>query len=149
MRFLDFLEDSAKKDGIDKFVVGAIITNPKGEILLVKRKQDDFLGGFFEIPGGNAEKGEGIYNTLVREIKEETNLDLKRIDKYINYFDYTSKSGKNCRQFNFKVEVEGDDIKLTEHDTYKWISLNEIEEQYVTPEMRECLVIYRFNEIEK
>ena len=149
MRFLDFLEDSAKKDDIDKFVVGAIITNQKGEILLVKRKQDDFLGGFFEIPGGNAEKGEGIYNTLVREIKEETNLDLKRIDKYINYFNYTSKSGKKCRQFNFKVEVEGDDIKLTEHDTYKWIGLNEIEEQYVTPEMRECLVIYRFNEIEK
>ena len=78
MKFLDFLEDNAKKDGIDKFVVGAIITNPKGEILLVKRKQDDFLGGFFEIPGGNAEKGEGIYNTLVREIKEENKFRFKK-----------------------------------------------------------------------
>ncbi len=48
MQFLNLLENNTRKDGIDKFVVGAIIANQKGEILLVKRKQDDFLCGFFE-----------------------------------------------------------------------------------------------------
>ena len=88
MDFYNFLKKNAKKDKIDKIVVGAIITNENGEIFLAERKKDDFMGGMFEIPGGNAEKGENIYDTLVREIKEETNLNLKEVSKYINYFDY-------------------------------------------------------------
>ena len=88
MNFYEYLENRAKDDGIEKIVVGAVITNDNDEILLMKRKEDDFMGGIFEIPGGNAEDGEGIYEVLEREIKEETNFDLKRVISYINYFDY-------------------------------------------------------------
>lgn len=56
MNFYDFLEANAKADGIERLVVGAIITNEKGEIFLAKRKADDFMGGIYEIPGGNAKK---------------------------------------------------------------------------------------------
>lgn len=146
MYFCEYLENKAKNEGINKLVVGAVITNENGEILLMKRKQDDFLGGLFEIPGGNAEEGEGIYDILKREIKEETNFDLIKVISYINYFDYLSRSGKKCRQFNFKVEVTGGPIVLTEHDTYKWVKLDEIEVQDVSNEIKECLMIYRFNE---
>ena len=90
MYFCEFLENKAKNEGINKLVVGAVITNENGEILLMKRKQDDFMGGIFEIPGGNAEEGEGIYDILKREIKEETNFDLTKVISYINYFDYLS-----------------------------------------------------------
>ena len=103
------------------------------------------MGGIYEIPGGNAEKEENIYDTLEREIKEETNFDLKKVNSYINYFDYLSGSGKKCRQFNFKVEVTGGPLVLTEHDEYKWISLDETEEQNISDELKECLIIYRFN----
>ncbi len=146
MDFYKYLENKAKNEGISKMVVGAVITNKNGEILLMRRKKEDFMVGIFEIPGGNAEKGEGIYEVLVREIKEETNLDLRKVQYYINQFDYLSSSGKKCRQFNFKVEVSGGPIVLTEHDTYKWVSLDEIEEQNVSDEVKECLIIYRFNE---
>ena len=75
MNFYEYLENSAKDNGVDKLVIGAVITNENGEVLLMKRKQDDFMGGIFEIPGGNAEEGESIYDILKREIKEETNLE--------------------------------------------------------------------------
>ncbi len=146
MYFCEYLANKAKNDGINKLVVGAVITNEKGEVLLMKRKQDDFMGRIFEIPGGNAEDGESIYDILKREIKEETNFDLTKVISYINYFDYLSRSGKKCRQFNFKVEVTGGPIVLTEHDTYKWVKLDEIETQDVSNEIRECLMIYKFNE---
>lgn len=146
MDFYKYLENKARNEKISKIVVGAVITNEKGEILLMKRKNDDFMGGIFEIPGGNAEKGEGIYDVLAREIQEETNFALKKVIGYINYFDYLSGSGKKCRQFNFKVEVTGGPIVLTEHDTYKWVRLDEIEAQTVSDEVMECLIIYRFNE---
>ena len=146
MNFYEYLENRAKDNGVEKIVVGAVIMNDNGEILLMRRKEDDFMGGIFEIPGGNAEKGEGIYEVLAREIKEETNLDLKKVMTYINYFDYLSGSRKKCRQFNFKVEVKGGPIVLTEHDTYKWVRLDEIEVQNVSEDVKECLIIYRFNE---
>lgn len=145
MELYKYLENKAKEEDINKIVVGAVITNKNDEILLMKRKQDDFMGGIYEIPGGNAEKEENIYDTLEREIKEETNFDLKKVNSYINYFDYLSGSGKKCRQFNFKVEVTGGPLVLTEHDEYKWISLDETEEQNISDELKECLIIYRFN----
>lgn len=150
MNFYECLEKNAVNDGVDRLVVGAIITNENGEIFLAKRKQDDFMGGFYEIPGGNAEKGEGIYSTLLREIKEETNLNIEKVLSYIDYFDYKTNSGKKCRQFNFKVVVSNNSIVLTEHDSYKWISLNDIEkEDNISPEVKHTLLVYKFNEDSK
>ena len=66
---------------------------------------------------------------------------------YVNYFDYLSGSNKKCRQFNFKVEVTGGPIVLSEHDTYKWIGLEDIEKvDKISPEVKQVLLIYKFNE---
>ena len=147
MNFYDFLQHKAIEDGIERFVIGAIITNEKGQIFLAKRKKDDFMGGFYEIPGGNAKKGENIFDTLVREVKEETNLEVKKVTSYIDQFDYLSGSCKKCRQFNFKIEVTGGPILLTEHDSYKWIDLKEIDaENEISPEVKHGLLIYKFNQ---
>lgn len=147
MEFYEYLEKSAKEDGIEKIVVGAIITNENGEVFLAKRKQDDFMGGFYEIPGGYTERGESLYDALKREIKEETNFNIKEVIAYIDRFDYLSGRCEKCRQFNFKVNVEGGPILLTEHDTYKWIKLEEIEnENNVSPEVKYGLMVYKFNE---
>lgn len=150
MNFYNFLKNRAIEEKIEKIVVGAIITNPKNQILLVKRKMDDFMGGIYEIPSGNLEEGESIYETLVRETKEETNLDIKEVKTYINQFDYQSKSGKKCRQFNFEVEVASGEIILTEHDLYKWVALEEIDkEKGISQELKYGLLIYKFNKEQK
>ena len=54
----------------------AIIENEKGEILLQKRSDNDLWG----IPGGCQELGESFEETIIREIKEETNLDIEAKD---------------------------------------------------------------------
>jgi len=150
MKFYNYLENKAKNDGIDNIVVGAVIVNKNNEILIVKRKEDDFMGGFYEIPGGNSEENESIYDTLIREIKEETNLDLSKVVSYIDYFDYLTDGGKKCRQFNFKINVKDGIIILTEHDDYKWLNINEIENiDRMSKEVRNTLLIYRFNELSK
>ena len=147
MDFCKYLELNAKHDNVEKVVVGAIITNGDGDVFIARRKKDDFMGGYYEIPGGNSESGETIYDTLVREIKEETNLNIKGIISYVNYFDYVSDSGKKSRQFNFVVEVESiDNIILTEHDYYEWLKLDNIEKiNKISNEVKGVLMIYRFN----
>ena len=50
----------------------AIIVNDKGQILLQSRADNDRWG----LPGGCQELGERFENTVIREVKEETNLDV-------------------------------------------------------------------------
>lgn len=54
----------------------AIIVNDKGQILLQSRADRDKWG----LPGGCQELGERFQDTIIREIKEETNLDVKEED---------------------------------------------------------------------
>ena len=54
----------------------AIVPDEKGRILLVKRKYVPGKG-FWAFPGGHVEYGESITDAVVREIKEETGLEIK------------------------------------------------------------------------
>lgn len=51
----------------------AIIVNDLGQILLQRRTDNDKWG----LPGGCQELGERFEETIIREVKEETNLDVK------------------------------------------------------------------------
>lgn len=54
----------------------AIIENENGQILLQSRADRDKWG----VPGGCQELGERFQDTIIREVKEETNLDVKEED---------------------------------------------------------------------
>lgn len=54
----------------------AMIINEKGQILLQKRADRDKWG----LPGGCQELGERFQDTVIREVKEEANLDIKEED---------------------------------------------------------------------
>lgn len=54
----------------------AIIVNEKGQVLLQSRADRDQWG----LPGGCQEVGERFQDTIIREVKEETNLDVKEED---------------------------------------------------------------------
>ena len=51
----------------------AIIVNKQGQILLQSRRDN----GKWGLPGGCQELGERFEDTIIREVKEETNLDIK------------------------------------------------------------------------
>ena len=54
----------------------AIIVNKQGQILLQNRADNDKWG----LPGGCQELGERFQDTIIREVKEETNLDVNEED---------------------------------------------------------------------
>lgn len=66
----------------------AIILNDKGQILLQSRADRDKWG----LPGGCQELGERFQDTIIREIKEETNLDVKEED--LELIDIVSGSSR-------------------------------------------------------
>lgn len=147
MELYELLIRKGKEEGIVKNVVGAIILNEKNEALIMSRKTDDFMGEIDELPSGNMEQGENIYEALVREVKEETNLDVVNAKSYIGNFDYVSGSGKKARQYNFILDVKNtENIILTEHDKYNWLTIEEIRKSSkITDEVKYILEIWYFN----
>ncbi|MEN8906703.1 MAG: NUDIX hydrolase [Clostridiales bacterium] len=147
MKFYDLLYEKALENGIEKIVVGGIVVNKDNDILILVRDKDDFMGGIHELPSGTLESGESIKDTLEREVKEETNLEINRVINYINSFDYLSGSGKKTRQFNFAVDVKNNDIKITEeHNGYSWQNINDCrDDNNITDEVKYTLEIYNFN----
>ncbi len=100
--------------------VDAVIEDKKGNIVLIKRKYPPFQG-FYALPGGFVEKGEKPKQALLREIREETNLSVKIIEK-IGIFDEEGRDPRgNIHSTAYKCSVEdtnnirsGDDSKEVE-----------------------------------
>lgn len=136
------LVEEAKKQGVHRYVVGAVVAK-KSRVLLLQRPQDDFMGGIYELPSGKVEPGETLSAALQREIEEETRLKIEKIDQYLGHFDYQSKSGKATRQFNYVVTVqEPAEIRLQEHDNFIWVDRNQLEQFPVTESVKSVLGLF-------
>lgn len=74
-----------------------------GTVLVQNRKKGSWTGIAF--PGGHVEKGESIVDSVIREIKEETNLDIFNL-KICGVKDwYDKESNKRYIVFLFKAEA--------------------------------------------
>ncbi len=76
-----------------KIVVSIALINNENEILLSKRPKKKHLSGFWEFPGGKVEEGETPEIALIREVKEELNIDIN--DKCIAPLSFSEFDYKN------------------------------------------------------
>jgi 8-oxo-dGTP diphosphatase len=70
----------------------AVVEFADKRILLVKRRTVPFKG-YWALPGGRVEAGENVEETVVREVKEETGVDVKIIRKIGEYREKGFKDG--------------------------------------------------------
>lgn len=90
---------------------GAIIRDDRGRILLQQRS--DY--GDWGLPGGGMEPGERIEETMIREVKEETGLDVESYELASIYtgerMKYTYPDGNEVVfvmfLFNVRVNLDG------------------------------------------
>ncbi len=103
-----------------------IIKNDDGEILILKRHPKSRTDpDTWELPGGKVEEGEFFDDALVREIKEETNLDCKVGDLAIAIqHDYPYK--RTVQMIMYLDDVKGDFKISDEHTDGKYASVDEI-----------------------
>jgi len=142
--------------GIDverKNVAGGIIfknlKSTNAQVLIIKRAKDDHWPNFWEIPRGGVEDKEKIKQGLLREVKEETGLDVE-ILKYFNKFNYVTKENgiikKISTQYNFICIPKNDEldpkVKLSfEHQDFKWISHDAEAELYLLNEIKQSVMM--------
>ena len=107
-------------------VVAAVIMH-NHKILCVQRSENKYayISKKFEFPGGKMEEGETKKQTIIREIKEELNMDIIPIKelKTVKH-EYTDF---NLKMHSFISECLSTEVFLSEHIDYKWLSVSELE----------------------
>lgn len=99
----------------------------KGDKVLMlyrNKKENDLNGGKYIGVGGHVEKGETIEDAVIREVKEETNLDIVRLDyfgKVIFYIDdYTEE------MYVFTSSEFTGELSECDEGTLYWVDKNKI-----------------------
>ena len=112
--------------------VVAAILEKEDKILIAKKREGKPLAGLWEFPGGKIEEGETPEESLIRELMEEMNIKV-RVNEYVGESIYDYGDGKVISLKGFTAEIIEGDIKLTDHDEYKWVTLEEIYDYKVAP----------------
>ena len=140
MARLDYFNDSnAPKPNSIVPSASAIVTNDEGKILLHRRSDNDL----WAVPGGAMDIGESIGETVVREVKEETGLDVKPeyiIGVYTNPKHVIAFSDGEVRQqlsICFYCTIVGGEIRASE-ESYEvaFFSSQEIKHLKMHPSIR-------------
>ena len=101
---------------------GAIIINDKDEILIIQHKK-----GHWAFPKGHVENNETEIETALREVKEETNLDIKILEQYKCKTTYSPKKDTVKDVIYFIGINPTGSIKMQEEEViqYKWVKIDE------------------------
>ena len=59
-------------------VVACALVDADGRVLICQRPEGKQLAGLWEFPGGKVEEGETPEDALVRELKEELDIDVRK-----------------------------------------------------------------------
>ena len=105
----------------------AVVVERNGKILLGERSKEN-MKGFWIIPGGGVKYGETIKEAAVREIKEETNLDIEII-KLIGYKEIVNLPAKyHTIVFYHLAKPKNQEFELKPNDDVSDLGFFSIEE---------------------
>ena len=119
------------------------VVKKEGKILILRRHPKSRNNPHkYELPGGKVDPGEFFDVALIREFKEETNLDVN-IESLFEVVQRT-KQPISTVQLMMNLEILSGELQISdEHDDFKWVSNEELKELYnedmLTPTLRKTL----------
>ena len=122
-------------------VVAVALIDVDGRVLIAKRPEGKKLAGLWEFPGGKVEPGERPEQALIRELKEELDIDVK--ESCLAPFVFASHAYDSfhllmplylCRRWDGVVAAR-------EHDALVWVKPNKLSD-YPMPPADEPLVAW-------
>lgn len=125
--------------------VAACFMEVNGKFLFMKRQPHKSEGNLWGIPGGKCEKGEHSEITVIREIKEETGVDLPK--ESLKYF---GKVYIRYPEVDFVYHMYAHDMESypteiamdpNEHFEYRWMTLKEALELPLIRGEDECIYL--------
>lgn len=110
-------------------VVAAVIKK-EDKFFITCRGYGEFID-MWEFPGGKIESGENREEALHREIKEELELDIDKLE-YLTTVDY-DYSNFHLTMHCYVCEIAGGTLHLNAHNDVKWVTIDELDNERWVP----------------
>lgn len=118
--------------------VGAVVTDEQGRLLMIQRGHDPGAG-LWSIPGGRVEPGETDPQALVREMLEETNLQVK-VGRLIGRGQRPGLGGAVIDIRDYAATVTGGTLRAGDDAAdARWVTAAELARLEVTEGLIEAL----------
>lgn len=111
------------------------------ERILVEEKIGTKYTGGLVFPGGHIESGESLLNSVIREMKEETGLDIKN-PQPCGFKDWILDDGTRYLVLLYKTNQFSGELKSSDEGRVYWLDRKEISNANLIWNMRELLEIF-------
>jgi 8-oxo-dGTP pyrophosphatase MutT (NUDIX family) len=126
-------------------IINVLLINEEGQAVLFKRSEEnDYFPGHFHILSGKLKEKESFKDCLIREVSEETRIEVLDEDiSEIGDTQYTKWDGKTWEMKPFDVLIHNSKIVLNgEHSEYVLVNPLERGHLIVTPQVEEMCGMY-------
>ncbi len=109
-------------------VAKALLYNNENKILVMIRSDSHpKFAGEIDLPGGTVGEGEPYYEAVIREVLEETGVDISSNKSLKLVYKYISHSGDDRHVYALKINDTNPDIKISwEHKKAYWIKPSDL-----------------------
>lgn len=113
--------------------VGVMLQNEKDEVLLGLRRGSHGAGEW-SFPGGHLEWGETVFEAAEREVKEETGLEVEKMEliSVADEMRYIKTDDKHYLNIGVKAEYTGGEPRIMEPEKckeWRWFGLDDLPEK--------------------
>jgi mutator protein MutT len=109
-----------------------LIMDDEGKVFIVRMAN---FGDMWDVPGGHAHHDESHKQAAVREVKEETNLDIHELTKLGEYDTMAHYADKHifflCRKWSGDVRLQ-----MKEVDKAEWVDPRNMDDRKLSPEIK-------------
>jgi len=123
------------QDELFRVAVGAVCIDKLRVLILLRRQDAEVYPGIWELPSGGIQQDENLEQALVREVREETGIDVIVLEP-VSCFIYLSKSRQRTLQINYRAHLTSSDSQVvrlsSEHTDARWVNVDDIADYPMT-----------------
>lgn len=122
-----------------EFTNMCMVYDGKGNILVQQRTNPNWPGITF--PGGHVEKNEPFLHSAIREVKEETGLDIENL-KLCGVKQFEPEPGVRYVVFYIKTNCYRGELQSSEEGNVFWVALEQLREYRLARSFAEMLPVF-------